>query len=148
MKALLQRVTSSSVSVGGETVGKIGKGITVLLGVVPEDTQKDIDWLAEKVVNLRIFDDGEGKMNLSVKDVGGEILVISQFTLCGDARHGRRPGYTDAAPPELARVLYEACAARLGALLPVQTGVFQADMQVSLVNDGPFTILLDSRRRF
>ena len=91
MKALLQRVTSSSVSVGGETVGKIGKGITVLLGVVPEDTQKDIDWLAEKVVNLRIFDDGEGKMNLSVKDVGGEILVISQFTLCGDCRKGRRP---------------------------------------------------------
>ena len=99
MKALLQRVTSSSVSVGGETVGKIGKGITVLLGVVPEDTQKDIDWLAEKVVNLRIFDDGEGKMNLSVKDVGGEILVISQFTLCGDCRKGRRPSWAKAAPP-------------------------------------------------
>ena len=148
MRALLQRVTAGKVTIGGTTSGEIGPGLVILLGVTGSDTLEDVRYLSAKCVELRIFEDEAGKMNRSLLDVGGAALIVSQFTLCGDARHGRRPGYTDAAPPELARALYEACAARLGALLPVQTGVFRADMQVSLVNDGPFTILLDSRRRF
>ena len=146
MKALLQRVTSSSVSVGGETVGKIGKGITVLLGVVPEDTQKDIDWLAEKVVNLRIFDDGDGKMNLSVKDVGGEILVISQFTLCGDCRKGRRPSWAKAAPPAFANEMYEKFISAIEKEgVRAAHGTFQAYMAVDIQNDGPVTLMIDTK---
>lgn len=148
MRAVVQRVLSAGVSVEGRQVASIGPGLVVLLGVERGDGEDDLAYMTGKLPRLRIFEDAAGKSNLDVLETGGSILLVSQFTLCGDARHGRRPGYTDAASPELARALYEACAARLGALLPVQTGVFQADMQVSLVNDGPFTILLDSRRRF
>lgn len=148
MRAVVQRVLSAGVSVEGRQVASIGPGLVVLLGVERGDGEDDLAYMTGKLPRLRIFEDAAGRSNLDVQETGGSILLVSQFTLCGDARHGRRPGYTDAAPPELARALYEACAARLGALLPVQTGVFQADMQVSLVNDGPFTILLDSRRRF
>lgn len=148
MRAVVQRVLSAGVSVEGRQVASIGPGLVVLLGVERGDGEDDLAYMTGKLPRLRIFEDAAGRSNLDVLETGGSILLVSQFTLCGDARHGRRPGYTDAAPLELARALYEACAARLGALLPVQTGVFQADMQVSLVNDGPFTILLDSRRRF
>lgn len=148
MRAVVQRVLSAGVSVEGRQVASIGPGLVVLLGVERGDGEDDLAYMTGKLPRLRIFEDAAGRSNLDVLETGGSILLVSQFTLCGDARHGRRPGYTDAAPPELARALYEACAAHLGALLPVQTGVFQADMQVSLVNDGPFTILLDSRRRF
>ena len=148
MRAVVQRVLSAGVSVEGRQVASIGPGLVVLLGVERGDGEDDLAYMTGKLPRLRIFEDAAGRSNLDVLETGGSILLVSQFTLCGDARHGRRPGYTDAAPPELARAPYEACAARLGALLPVQTGVFQADMQVSLVNDGPFTILLDSRRRF
>lgn len=148
MRAVVQRVLSAGVSVEGRQVASIGPGLVVLLGVERGDGEDDLVYMTGKLPRLRIFEDAAGRSNLDVLETGGSILLVSQFTLCGDARHGRRPGYTDAAPPELARALYEACAARLGALLPVQTGVFRADMQVSLVNDGPFTILLDSRRRF
>lgn len=148
MRAVVQRVLSAGVSVEGRQVASIGPGLVVLLGVERGDGEDDLAYMTGKLPRLRIFEDAAGKSNLDVLETGGSILLVSQFTLCGDARHGRRPGYTDAAPPELAHALYEACAARLGALLPVQTGVFRADMQVSLVNDGPFTILLDSRRRF
>ena len=148
MRAVVQRVLSAGVSVEGRQVASIGPGLVVLLGVERGDGEDDLAYMTGKLPRLRIFEDAAGRSNLDVLETGGSILLVSQFTLCGDARHGRRPGYTDAAPPELARALYEACAARRGALLPVQTGVFQADMQVSLVNDGPFTILLDSRRRF
>ncbi len=148
MRAVVQRVLSAGVSEEGRQVASIGPGLVVLLGVERGDGEDDLAYMTGKLPRLRIFEDAAGRSNLDVLETGGSILLVSQFTLCGDARHGRRPGYTDAAPPELARALYEACAARLGALLPVQTGVFRADMQVSLVNDGPFTILLDSRRRF
>ena len=148
MRAVVQRVTSASVAVHGETVSRIDRGLLVLLGVESTDTEADAAYLAGKLPHLRIFEDAEGKSNLSVVDVGGGVLLVSQFTLCGDARHGRRPGYSTAAQPEQARALYERCAALLAECVPVQTGVFQADMQVSLVNDGPFTILLDSRRTF
>lgn len=148
MRAVVQRVLSAGVSVEGRQVASIGPGLVVLLGVERGDGEDDLAYMTGKLPRLRIFEDAAGRSNLDVLETGGSILLVSQFTLCGDARHGRRPGYTDAAPPELARALYEVCAARLGALLPVQTGVFRADMQVSLVNDGPFTILLDSRRRF
>ena len=146
MKALLQRVTSSSVSVAGAIVGRIGKGITVLIGVVGNDTQEDIDWLAEKVVNLRIFDDEEGKMNLSVKDIGGEILVISQFTLCGDCRKGRRPSWSKAARPEFANEIYDKFI-RAIEKEGVRTahGIFQAYMSVEIQNDGPVTLMIDTK---
>ena len=127
-------------------MGKIGKGITVLLGVVPEDTQKDIDWLAEKVVNLRIFDDGDGKMNLSVKDVGGEILVISQFTLCGDCRKGRRPSWAKAAPPAFANEMYEKFISAIEKEgVRTAHGTFQAYMAVDIQNDGPVTLMIDTK---
>ena len=148
MRAVVQRVCSASVEVDGATVAGIGHGLLVLLGVEDGDTEADLSYMVAKLPHLRIFEDAEGKSNRSVQDVGGSILLVSQFTLCGDARHGRRPGYSSAAQPALARTLYEKCAARLAACVPVQTDVFQADMQVSLVNDGPFTILLDSRRTF
>ncbi|OUO91883.1 D-aminoacyl-tRNA deacylase [Cloacibacillus sp. An23] len=146
MKALIQRVTSSSVSVGGETIGEIGKGITVLLGVVPDDTQKDIDWLAEKIVNLRVFDDEAGKMNLSLKDVGGEALIVSQFTLCGDCRKGRRPSWAKAAPPEFANEMYEkfiSAVEKEG--VRTAHGKFQAYMAVDIHNDGPVTLMIDTK---
>lgn len=147
MRAVVQRVTSSSVAVSGEEVAAIGRGLLVLLGVRKGDAAGDLEWMAEKVLNLRIFDDAAGVMNLSVQDVGGEILVVSQFTLLADSRKGRRPSYIDAAPPEEAKRTYEAFCDRLAASpLTVRRGVFQAAMAVSLVNDGPVTILLDSDR--
>jgi D-tyrosyl-tRNA(Tyr) deacylase len=146
MKAVLQRVERASVEVDGHTVGAIGAGLLVLLGVAKGDTTGQADYLADKILNLRIFSDEDGKMNLSVIDRGGGILVVSQFTLYGDCRKGRRPSFDDAAPPELARPLYEYFVERLRAGgLRVETGVFQASMRVSLVNDGPVTLVIDSK---
>ena len=149
MRAVVQRVTEARVMVGGETVGDIGLGFLVLLGVANGDTPADAAYLAEKTTGLRIFEDSAGKMNLALSDVGGAVLVVSQFTLLGDCRKGRRPGFTDAAPPELADALYAEYTAALRARgLRVATGVFRAEMQVFLVNDGPVTLLLDSRKAF
>lgn len=145
MRAVIQRVRSGSVSVEGEEPRRIGRGFVILLGVGANDTERDAAWLADKTANLRIFEDSEGKMNLSLLDVGGEALVVSQFTLYGDARKGRRPSFTDAAPPDMADALYkryvellEICGIR------VQTGWFRAKMLVAIENDGPVTLLLDS----
>ncbi len=144
MRALVQRVTEASVTVEGERVGAIGHGLLVLLGVREGDTEREARWLAHKVANLRIFGDAEGKMNLSVKAVGGSVLVVSQFTLYGDPRRGFRPSFAHAAPPEVAEPLVETFVAALRAEdVPVETGVFRAYMQVALVNDGPVTILLE-----
>ena len=149
MRCVIQRVNEASVTVGEELVGKIGRGYMILIGVSSEDTDKDLRYMAEKVPNLRIFEDEAGKMNLSIKDVGGEILAVSQFTLYGDARGGRRPSFSTAARPEQANALYEQLVAAWRAQgIHVETGRFRAEMQVSLVNDGPVTILLDSRRTF
>lgn len=147
MRALLQRVSRASVSVGGETVGETGPGLLVLLCVVPGDTEQDIEWLAGKCARLRIFDDEAGVMNRSVADVGGGVLCISQFTLAASTRKGNRPSYTGAARPEEAQPLYEAFCRRLGEMAgcSVSRGVFGAHMEVSLVNDGPVTIMIDSR---
>jgi len=148
MKAVLQRVSRASVTVGGEVVGQIGRGLLVLLGVEQGDTEADAHQLADKTIQLRIFDDAEGKMNLSLAEVGGAMLVVSQFTLLGDCRKGRRPSFVDAAPPEMAEKLYETFVAAVGTQgVPVATGRFRAMMQVELVNDGPVTMLLDSRKR-
>lgn len=149
MRAVVQRVTEASVTVEGKPVGAIGPGLLVLLGVSREDTEKDGAYLAEKLAGLRIFEDEEEKMNRSVAQVGGSILLVSQFTLLGDVRHGKRPSFTQAAPPREADALYEDLADRLRQKgIPVETGQFQAHMEVSLVNDGPVTILLDSRKLF
>jgi D-aminoacyl-tRNA deacylase len=149
MRAVVQRVSEASVRVGAEVVGTIGAGLLVLLGVGREDAEADVDYLAEKVLNLRIFPDEAGQMNRSVLETGGGILAVSQFTLLGDARHGRRPGYTAAAAPEEANRLYELFVAKLRPSgLRVETGVFRAMMDVALVNQGPVTILLDSRKTF
>ena len=148
MRAVVQRVLNASVAIGGTVKGEIGKGYLVLLGIEENDTEKDLDYIAEKRLGLRGFEDEAGKMNRSVLDAGGSILLVSQFTLYGDARKGRRPSFIRAARPEKAIPLYEAMIARLRAALPVETGEFGADMQVSLVNDGPVTILLDSERTF
>lgn len=149
MRAIVQRVTQSSVTVDGETVGAIGPGMMVLIGVSTEDTDKDLKYIVEKVPNLRIFDDENGVMNKSVLDVGGSILAVSQFTLYGDARGGRRPSYIRAAKPEMANAFYErAVTAWREAGIHVETGRFRTEMKVSLVNDGPVTILLDSEKTF
>jgi D-tyrosyl-tRNA(Tyr) deacylase len=149
MRAVVQRVRSAGVEVGGSRVSAIGPGLLILLGVRKGDTPEDIEWMADKVLNLRIFDDAHGTMNHSVLEVAGEILVVSQFTLLADSRKGRRPSYVDAAPPEVARAAYETFCERLDASgRPVRRGVFQAMMDVSLVNDGPVTILLDSEKKF
>ncbi len=149
MRCVVQRVAEASVTVEGETVGKTGPGLMVLIGVSTEDTDADLKYMAEKVPNLRIFDDENGVMNRSVLDVGGCILAISQFTLYGDARGGRRPSYIRAARPEEANRMYERLvAAWRDKGVQVETGIFRADMQVSLVNDGPVTILLDSEKNF
>lgn len=146
MKALLQRVTSSKVSVDGVTAGEIGCGITVFVCAVGDDTQKDIDWLADKIVNLRIFDDEEGKMNLSVKDVGGELLVISQFTLCGDCRKGRRPSWVKAAPADFAEEMYlKFIEAVKKTGVHTEQGRFQTHMSVDIRNDGPVTLMIDTK---
>lgn len=147
MRAVIQRVTRASVEVDGAIVGKIGPGLLVLLGVAREDGESDAHYIADKILGLRIFPDDEGKMNRSLADCGGSVLLVSQFTLLGDTAKGRRPGFDRAAPPELARALYEKVATDLrtqGA--PVETGLFGAHMAVELVNDGPVTFILDSRR--
>ena len=149
MRIVLQRVSSAKVTVDGEIVGEIGKGILVLLGVSREDTEKEALYLVEKTLNLRIFEDAEGKMNLSLLETGGELLVVSQFTLYGDARKGRRPSFIEAAAPAEANRLYEFFAAEARKqMAKVATGKFQAMMDVELVNDGPVTILLDSAKLF
>jgi D-tyrosyl-tRNA(Tyr) deacylase len=149
MRAVIQRVSQASVVVAEETVGAIDQGLMVLLGVAQGDTSKDVVTLADKTAGLRIFEDNDGKMNRSVKDIGGSILVVSQFTLLGDCRKGRRPGFSDAAPPELADALYQEYVDALrNRGIKVATGVFRANMQVALVNDGPVTIMLDSRKQF
>ncbi len=146
MKALLQRVDHASVTIEGKPAGEIGRGLCILLGVVHEDTEKDIAWLAEKIVNLRIFDDENGKMNRSVMDENGEILVVSQFTLCGDCRRGRRPSWIGAAEPVFANSMYEKFVKAIEASgLRTVTGVFQAAMKVNICNDGPVTLMIDSR---
>jgi len=149
MRAVVQRVSKASVEVNNQTVGAIDQGLMILLGVAQGDTEKDASYLAEKTAGLRIFEDDLGKMNLSVEEINGSILVVSQFTLLGDCRKGRRPGFTDAAPPELADILYETFVVTLRKRgIYVATGVFRAEMQVSLVNEGPVTMLLDSRKQF
>jgi D-aminoacyl-tRNA deacylase len=145
MRACIQRVNQASVTVDGRVVGKIERGLVILLGVSRTDTLDNVQWLAEKTVGLRIFDDAEGKMNLSLMEVGGEALVISQFTLFGDCRKGRRPSFLDAAPPEQAEQLYQSFVAAVKSLgVQVQTGIFRAHMDVALVNDGPVTLIVDS----
>ena len=147
MRAVIQRVTRASVTVEARVAGEIGPGVLVLLGVNRTDNAESAAYLAEKIAHLRIFSDEAGKMNLSLLDVGGSALLVSQFTLYGDTRGGRRPSYIQAAPPEQASRLYEEFVRSIRALgVPVQTGVFQAHMQVELVNDGPVTILLDSEK--
>lgn len=149
MRCVIQRVSSASVISEGEQTGAIEKGFMVLVGVCAEDTDKDVKYMAEKVPNLRIFEDEQGKMNLSLKDVGGAMLAVSQFTLYGDARGGRRPSFTAAARPEAANELYEKLVEAWRAQgITVETGRFRTDMQVSLVNDGPVTILMDSSKLF
>lgn len=148
MRAVLQRTTEASVTVEGSIVGEIGRGLVVFLGIEEGDTVSDLDYICDKVTGLRVFDDENEIPNLSVCDVSGSVLLVSQFTLCADARKGRRPSYIKAARPEQAIPLYEAAIARLRERVPVQHGVFQAMMQVRLVNDGPHTILLDSKKGF
>lgn len=149
MRAVLQRVLQADVRVDGEVTGAIDQGILVLLGVAHGDSAADVDYLVDKVVNLRIFEDDAGKMNLSLEQIGGKVLAVSQFTLLADCRKGRRPGFSAAAPPEEADALYREFVARLQQRgVAVECGVFQADMKVSLVNDGPVTLMLDSRKEF
>ena len=149
MRAVVQRVTSARVTVGDRTIGEIDAGLLVLLGVQEEDGPSDVQYIASKIRDLRIFPDEAGKMNLSVLDRQGGMLVVSQFTLSGDARNGRRPSFATAAPPQIARALYEDVVRELKTSgLRVETGEFQAMMQVALINDGPVTILLDSRKAF
>ena len=149
MRAVVQRVSRASVKVGGETTGGIGRGLLVLLGVGAEDSEADANYLAEKIAGLRIFEDDAGKMNLSVMDVGGAVLAVSQFTLFGDVRRGKRPSFDAGARPERARELYEYFVERLRSRdLRCETGRFQEMMEVELVNSGPVTILLDSKKGF
>ena len=148
MRAFIQRVTEASVRIDGQIVGQIGAGLLVLLGVKTTDTRAEADWLAEKLPALRIFEDSEGKMNLSLQETGGELLVVSQFTLYGDARKGRRPSYIEAAQPPVSEPLYEYFVEKLRQSgIKVETGRFGADMAVSLINDGPVTIIIDSKLR-
>ena len=149
MRCVIQRVTRASVEVGGEIVGSIGKGFMVLLGAENGDGETDARYCADKIAGLRVFEDDKGKMNLALRDVGGSVLLVSQFTLLGDARHGRRPSFSHAARPEIAEPLCERLRAMLADEgLTVETGRFRTHMAVSLVNDGPVTILLDSRKGF
>ncbi len=144
MRALVQRVSEAAVLVDGRVVGNIGPGLLVFLGVHQADTSAEIPYLVDKVTNLRVFPDDDGKMNCSLKDAAGEALVVSQFTLYGDCRKGRRPSYSEAAPPPEAERLYEGFCAAMRKVVSVQTGVFQAHMEVRLVNDGPVTLMVDT----
>jgi len=149
MRAVIQRVASARVTVDGRETGAIGPGLLVLLGVSSDDEQRDVSWLAEKTANLRIFEDGAGKMNLSLLDSGGAMLIVSQFTLLGDCRKGRRPSWSQAAPPETANRLYQDFITAVNKLgVSTESGEFQAMMEVSLVNSGPVTMLLDSHKNF
>ena len=149
MRAVVQRVSRAKVTVAGEITGHIGQGLLVLLGIGHEDTEAGADYLADKIIGLRIFEDDAGKMNRSVAEVGGAVLAVSQFTLYGDVRKGKRPSFDDAARPEMARTLYERFVSRVRASgLRCETGRFQEMMEVELVNDGPVTILLDSEKLF
>ena len=147
MRAVIQRVTEASVTVDSIVVGRIQRGFLVLLGVADDDTQEDVIWISAKIAGLRVFEDAEGRMNLALADVGGSVLLVSQFTLYGDCRKGRRPSFVQAARPEKANALYVSVRAELQGLgLTVETGTFQAHMDVRLLNDGPVTLLLDSRK--
>lgn len=150
MRAVVQRVKSAAVTLQetGVESGRIGRGVVVLLGVGQQDTEADAVWLADKILNLRIFKDEAGKMNKSVLDIGGEVLAVSQFTLFGDCRHGRRPGFSDAAAPEEAERLYQHFVELLRKNINVDTGVFRTDMLVEINNDGPVTLLIDSKKAF
>ncbi len=149
MRAVVQRVSKASVSVNGSVCGRIERGLLVLLGVAAGDTDKDLDYVVDKITGLRIFEDELGKMNLSVSDVGGAILAVSQFTVCGDCRKGKRPSFDTAASPELAEVFYDRFVENCrNSGISVATGIFREHMSVSLINDGPVTILLDSRKEF
>ena len=149
MRLVVQRVTRAKVTVAGEVVGEVGKGFLALTGVEDGDTDDDMRYGVEKLVGLRVFEDAEGKMNRSITDIGGSILLVSQFTLLGDARHGRRPSFSNAARPEVASPMIDRMAGEIAARgIPVAQGVFGADMQVELINDGPVTILLDSKKSF
>lgn len=149
MRAVIQRVTRGSVTIDGEVVGAIEHGLVVLLGIARDDTKEDADYLVPKMIALRIFDDADGKMNVSVKDINGGLMIVSQFTLYGDVRRGLRPSWSDAAAPEIAEPLYDYFVESARKLLGrVETGSFRKMMQVELVNDGPVTILLDSRKTF
>ncbi len=148
MRAVVQRVSEATVTIEGKETARIGSGLLALLGVDADDTEQDAAYICAKLTDLRIFDDADGVPNLSVAETGGSILLVSQFTLLGDARKGRRPSYIRAARPEVSVPLYEWCKAYLAARVPLACGTFGADMRVGLVNDGPFTILLDSRKEF
>lgn len=151
MRIVIQRVLESNVSVDGKTIGNIGKGILVLFGVGKEDTDKDLEYIYEKIINTRLFEDDFGKMNLSIQDVKGDILLVSQFTLYGDIRKGRRPSFSNSASGDVGETYYEKLIQKLNSsenIGKVETGKFGADMKVSLINDGPVTLLLDSNRSF
>jgi len=149
LRAVVQRVKQAGVSVGGKEVSRIQKGHLVLLGVGQGDTREDLEYLAEKIVNLRVFEDAQGKMNLSLKEINGQVLVVSQFTLYGDCRKGRRPSFTSAAAPETAEAFYEEfCKIVSQQGVPVEKGVFGAHMEIDLINDGPVTLMMDSKKIF
>lgn len=147
MRIVIQRVSQASVSIDGKIAGEIQQGLLLLVGICPEDGQEDIEYAVRKISQMRIFSDQEDKMNLSIQDVGGQILSISQFTLYADTKKGNRPAFTGAAKPDLATALYDQFNQKLAQTVPVQTGEFGADMKVSLVNDGPVTIVLDTKAR-
>jgi D-tyrosyl-tRNA(Tyr) deacylase len=147
MRAVIQRVDSASVFVEGELVSSIGKGLLVLLGVEKGDSEKDVDYVVDKIVNLRIFEDESGKMNLSVRDIGGEVLLVSQFTLLASTKRGRRPDFTMAAPPEEAERLFSLAVCSFQNHIPTKTGIFGKKMLINLLNNGPVTIILDSREK-
>ncbi|MGC9004298.1 MAG: D-aminoacyl-tRNA deacylase [bacterium] len=146
MRAVIQRVDSASVYVRNNLVASIGKGLLVLLGVQKEDSEKDVKYIVDKVVNLRIFEDENGKMNFSVKDVGGEVLLVSQFTLLASTRRGRRPDFTSAAPPDVAEGIFQLAFSMLNELVPTKKGIFGEKMLIHLINNGPVTVILDSKK--